>query len=161
MRSLFFTLPVRVYSFQPLLIGCYPGISKQQLLPGHSTMLALQHTLGPSPQPWSTPTALISVLNVYLCVCVYLYMCLHAHARFLLEDMEGAYIKYIPVRQFDRRPLGLTFQANRSASYVLVWVSTLRFLQNIHRFLEYSLQWSCNFLSRAIGVWINLILMSP
>ena len=47
-------------------------------------------------------------------------MCLHAHARFLLEDIEGAYIKYKPVRQFDRRTLGLTFQANRSASYVLV-----------------------------------------
>lgn len=119
MRSLFFTLPVRVYSLQPLLNGCYPGISKQQLLPGHSTTLALQHTLGPSPQPWRTPTTLTSVLNVYLCVCI--CTCLHAHARSLLEDMEGAYMpKYKSLRQFDRRTLGLTFQANGSASYGLV-----------------------------------------
>ena len=118
-ESLFFTLPVRVYSLQPLLNGCYPGISKQQLLPGHSTTLALQHTLGPSPQPWRTPTTLTSVLNVYMCVCI--CTCLHAHARSLLEDMEGAYMpKYKSLRQFDRRTLGLTFQANGSASYGLV-----------------------------------------
>ena len=107
-----------MYSSQPLLTG-YPAISKQQLLSGHSTALALQHTLGLSPQPWPTATTLNSVLTMRVCVC------------FTSEDVEGAYLKYKSLRQYDRRTLGLTFCTHRSASYLLVGVSNLRALGGI------------------------------
>lgn len=45
--------------------------------------------------------------------------------------MEGAYVKYKSLRQYDRRTLGLTFRTNRRASYLLVGVSNLRALGGI------------------------------